>query len=135
MIILLDDILKLGFYVDVIPPIAYDLVQKYQSPLTIIYPKAKNLADNVIDKEGSVAIRIVKDEFCKRLINLFNKPIVSTSANISGEETPITFSRISDKIKDKMDYIVEYGQDYIGQLKASTIIKISERGDFKTIRK
>jgi L-threonylcarbamoyladenylate synthase len=135
MIILLDDIIKLDLYVEKVPTIAYDLIDKYDVPLTIIYPKAKNLAKNVIAKDGSIAIRIVKDEFCKRLINLFSKPIISTSANISREETPLTFSKIPDSIKNNVDYIVKYGQNKPGLFKASTIIKISERGDFKTVRK
>lgn len=135
MIILLDDIIKLEFYIEKVPAIAFDLINQHNAPLTIIYPNAKNLAKNVIAKDGSIAIRIVKDEFCKRLLNIFNKPIISTSANISREETPLTFSKIPQSIKDKMDYVVSYGQDKVGQFKASTIIKISERGDFKTVRK
>ena len=133
MIILLDDVLKLEFYVEQVPPIAFDLINKYDNPLTIIYPKAKNLSKNVIAKDGSIAIRIVRDEFCKRMLNIFNKPIVSTSANISGQETPLTFSKISKDIIKKMDYVVEYGQDVVSH-KASKIIKLSERDDFKVVR-
>lgn len=133
MIILLDDVLKLHFYVEEVPLIAFDLINKYENPLTIIYPNAKNVARNLIAKDGSIAIRIVKSVFCARLINILNKPIVSSSANISGEETPLTFSKITEKIIDSVDYIVNYGQDNVSH-KASTIIKISERGDFKTVR-
>jgi L-threonylcarbamoyladenylate synthase len=135
LIILLDDILKLNFYVEKVPPIAYDLIEQYLDPLTIIYPGAKNVAKNVIAKDGSIAIRIIREDFCRRLLNLFGKPIVSTSANISREETPLTFGKIPDKIKHGVDYVVKYGQQNVGQFKASTIIKISERGDFKTVRK
>jgi L-threonylcarbamoyladenylate synthase len=97
MIILLNDILKLEFYVEKVPAIAFDLINKYDNPLTIIFPNAKNIAKNVIADDGSIAIRIVKDEFCKWLLNLFNKPIVSTSANISGEETPLTLTRFLNR--------------------------------------
>jgi L-threonylcarbamoyladenylate synthase len=135
LIILLDDVIKLDFYVDNLPVTAFDLISKINEPLTIIYPNAKNVAKNVIAKDGSIAIRIVKDEFCKRLINLFNNPIVSTSANITKEDTPLTFSKISDKIKNQVDYVVKYGQDKVVTYKPSTIIKFSNKGDFKIIRK
>ncbi len=134
LIILLDDILMLDKFVEKVPPFALDLINKYENPLTIIFPRAKNLAKNVIAKDGSIAIRIVNEEFCRRLLNIFNKPVVSTSANISGEETPLTFSKISKEIISKVDYVVKYGQGNVSH-KASTIIKISERGDFKTVRK
>lgn len=135
MIILLDDELKLEFYVEKVPAIAYDLIRQYKNPLTIIYPKAKNVAKNVIASDGSIGIRIVKDEFCKRLINLFGKPIVSTSANLTNQKTPISFNQISNQIKNGVDYIVQSGHDRIAQMKASTIIKINEQGEFKTLRK
>ena len=135
MIILLDDVKKLDLYVEKVHPIDYELIRKYHEPLTIIYPNAKNLAKNVIAKDDTIAIRIVRDEFCKQLIKQFGKPIVSTSANVSRENTPLTFSKIPESIKDKMDYIVKHGQERVGQFKASTIIKISETGDFTTIRK
>jgi L-threonylcarbamoyladenylate synthase len=132
MIILLDDILKLDFYIDEVPAVAYDLIDQYKNPLTIIYPNAKNIAKNCIADDGSIGIRIVKDEFCKRLINIFDKPIVSTSANISGEVTPISYPCVSEKIIEKMDYIVQYGQDSVEQFKASTIIKISDKATSKS---
>ena len=135
LIILLDDILKLDFYVENVPVTAFDLINNFNEPLTIIYPNAKNVAKNVIANDGSIAIRIVKDEFCKRLINLLNKPIVSTSANISREDTPLTFSKISDQIKNDVDYVVQYRQDKVVTYKPSTVIKISDKGDFETIRK
>jgi L-threonylcarbamoyladenylate synthase len=134
LIILLDDMFKINYYVDKVPSIAFDLINKYDNPLTIIYPGGKNLAKNIIAKDGSIAIRIIKDDFCQRLLHVFNKPIVSTSANISGEGTPLTFSKIPEKIKKQVDYIVKFGQDIVSY-KASTIIKVTERGDFKTIRK
>ncbi len=133
-IILLDTPFKLSMYVKKVPDIAYDLIEKFDNPLSIIYPDAQNLAKNVIAEDGSVAIRIVKNEFCKNLINLLNKPIVSTSANISRESDPVSFGKISEKIKNNVDYIVNLDRDRVYELKTSTLIRINETGDFTIIR-
>ena len=85
---LLDDIAKLSYYINDVPPIAYDLMKQVNTPLTIIYPGARNLAPQCTAADGSVAIRVVRDDFCKDLISSFGKPIVSTSANVS-ENTPL----------------------------------------------
>ena len=134
MIILVSDIDMLKEYVTSIPETALDLIECFEQPTTIIYPKVKNIAKNLIRKDGCSAIRIVKDEFCKKLITLFGKPIVSTSANISGEPTPLLFCKISDKIIQSVDYVVKIGQNKINQLKSSTIIKLSENGEYEVIR-
>ena len=135
LIILLDDPGKLPEYAENIPEIAWDLLKNIDTPLTIIYPNAKNLAKNVIAGDNSIAIRIVKDEFCKKLIEAFGKPVVSTSANVSGESTPLNFRDISREIKDHVDYIVKYSRDHLTALKPSRIIKLKENGEFKIIRK
>lgn len=134
MIILLDQEEKLTQYIKKVPDTAYDLLNSITTPLTIIYPNAKNLAKNVIAKDKTVAIRIVKNEFCKKVINLFNKPIVSTSANISDEPIPLTFEEISPAIKDNVDYIVNHQKANIQQVKPSTIIKLEENGEFEVVR-
>ena len=134
MIILVSDTDMLKEYVNNIPDIAWDLIKSFLQPTTIIYPEAKNIAKNLIENDGSIAIRIVKDEFCKQLITLFGKPIVSTSANYSGETTPLLFSKISDKIKKSVDYIVNIDHDKIKQLKPSTILKLHSDGEFQIIR-
>ena len=83
-----------------------------QQPVTVVYEGAIGLADNLIGKDGSIAIRICNDSFCKHLIKRFRKPIVSTSANISGQPAAKSFaSEISDEIKKAVDYIVKYRQD------------------------
>ncbi len=92
-------------------------------PLTIIYPAAKNLASNLINEEGTIAIRVVKDAFCEYVIKALGKPIVSTSANISGEETAKHFGEISTEIKTNVDYIVEQRQKERGNVAASKIVK------------
>jgi len=135
MIILVSDTEMLKEYVSNIPEIAWDLINSFKQPTTIIYPEAKNIAKNLIGPDGSIAIRVVLDNFCKQLITLFGKPIVSTSANISGEATPLLFSKIEEKIKDSVDYIVKIDHDKIKQLKPSTILKLHSDGEFEIIRK
>lgn len=135
MIVLLDDPGKIERYVAQVPLIVYDLMNRIEAPLTIIYPGAKNLAKNVIASDKTIAIRITKDPFCMQMISLFGKPVVSTSANISGKQAPITFSKISEEIKDSVDYIVGINRDIINTTKPSTIIRIRENGEFVVIRK
>ena len=135
MIILLDDAAKLPLYVKDIPEIAMDLVNSVESPLTVIYCGATGLAKNVIASDGSIAIRITEDEFCKELIQEFGKPIISTSANVSGTVDPITFSQIPDVIKNGVDYIVDHHRDRIVKARASRIIKLKPSGEFTIIRK
>jgi L-threonylcarbamoyladenylate synthase len=102
-------------------------------PTTIIYNYPKNLAKNVIAEDNTVAIRIVRDDFCKSLIRQFDKPIISTSANISGGTTPGSFQDISESILHSVDYIVNLAKEEIN-LKSSTIIKIMEDDTIKIIR-
>lgn len=134
LIILLDQEEKLTKYVKKVPDTAWDLLSNIDTPLTIIYPNAKNLAKNVIASDKTIAIRIVKNDFCKKLINLFNKPIVSTSANMSDEPIPLTFNNISPEIKSNVDHIVDLHKNNIHQIKPSTIIKLEEDGEFIVIR-
>ncbi len=134
LIILLDKAEKLEKYVQKVPEIVYDLIKSVDKPLTIVYPEAKNLAKGVIAEDKSIAIRIVKDEFCKRIINLLDKPIVSSSANLSGEKPPLVFSKISDEITKKADYIVDFNKFLVKEVKASTIIKINQNGEFTVLR-
>jgi L-threonylcarbamoyladenylate synthase len=135
MIILLDHAEKLTKYVQKVPAIAYDLIERYTEPLTIIYSNACNLAKNLIADDGTIAIRIVRDEFCRHVISRFNKPIVSTSANLSGQPAPILFSKISDEIVNGVDYVVDYNRNNLIRTKPSTIIKILENNEFEVIRR
>ena len=104
-------------------------------PLTIIYPGAKNLAPNVISENGTIGIRISKDVFNQKLIERFRKPIVSTSANISGESAPQNFDEISDEIIQAVDYVVKWRQDDYTKSNPSSIIKIGIKGEIEIIRK
>lgn len=135
LIILLDTDAKLQSYVTEVPDVAYDLIEYAEKPLTIVFPGAKNLAKNVISSDGSIGIRIAKHEFCQQLIQRFRKPITSTSANISGEPTPLYFDDISDEIKEAVDYIVDLEQALKIDKKPSTIMKLAPGGQFSFIRK
>jgi len=134
LIILLADMKDISKYVETFPDIARDLMKNVERPLTIIYPNAKNIAKNVIAKDNSIAIRIVKNEFCKNLIRAFGKPIISSSANISGEPAPMVFKCISKEIIDNVDYVVNLFQDVLQEVKPSRIIKLNEKGEFHIIR-
>ncbi|KLT66439.1 L-threonylcarbamoyladenylate synthase [Pedobacter sp. BMA] len=135
MIVLLDVDSKLQSYVTEIPEVAYDLIEYAENPLTIIFSGAKNIAENVINQDGSVGIRIVKHDFCTPLINRFRKPIVSTSANISGQPSPKFFDDINQDLIDQVDYVVNFEQENRNVRKPSTIMKLSPGGQFEFIRK
>jgi len=104
-------------------PAVFDFLKEVDKPTTIIYEGALGFADNLLAKDGSVGIRIVRDDFCRHLIKRFRKPLVSTSANISGQTAPSNFSEISEEILNGVDYIVRYRQDDTGTHSASSIIK------------
>ncbi len=111
-----------------------EYLTKTKKPTTVIYEHAKNVAQNLISNDGTIAIRIVKDEFCKALITQFKKPIVSTSANISGQASPENYKAISKKIKNGVDYIVQHRQNDLSKSSPSSIIKLNKDGDIEIIR-
>lgn len=135
LLILVNGIGMLERYVKDIPETALDLVNVSDSPLTIIYPGGKYLAEGVYANDGSVGIRICNDEFCSELITRFRKPIVSTSANLSGSQSPSNFSNIEGEIVAKADYVVNYRRDDKRKQAASPIIRIERNGTLKIIRK
>ena len=135
MILLLHNDNQLAGYVKDIPDVAYELIEVTDRPLTVIYSKAKNLAPNVIAENGSVGIRIVKHPFCEQLLQRFRRPIVSTSANLSGAASPQCFDDIDESIKEGVDYVVKFGQDEQNKGKASMIMKLDPSGKFEFIRK
>lgn len=134
MLVLIDTSAKLDFYVDEVPDIALDLIELTAKPLTIIYSGARNLAPNLIAADGSVGIRITSEQFSKRLCERFRKPIVSTSANVSGEPTPSIFSEISDEVKNAVDYIVYFRRNDNQKAQPSGIIKLGAGGLVQVIR-
>jgi len=135
MVVLVCDEKMLNRYVKEVPAVAWDLIEAAGGPITIIFPEGRGLAQNVIAADDSVGIRIVKDDFCRDLIHKFGKPIVSTSANISGEPAPASFHEISNEVLNKVDYIVNLRQDEINNIKPSTIIKVAMNGEIKIFRK
>lgn len=134
MLILIDKFSRIKDYVIQIPKIISGILESENKPLTIIYPGAKNLAANLINVDGSIGIRIVNDEFCNKLISKFKKPIVSTSANISGNPAPKNFCEILPDITKKIDYVVKWRQDDNNQYDPSKIIKVNENGKVEVIR-
>jgi len=134
MLVLIDQPGRIPSYISEMPEIAWDLIELTDKPLTIIYPKAKNLAPNLIAPDGSIGIRVVNHEFCKKLIGRFGRPIVSTSANISGKPSPTSFNNIDKEIKEKVDFIVSKEFDNPVSDKPSGIIKLGLKGEIKIIR-
>lgn len=134
MLILLENENMLKRYVRDVPDIVWELIDVSDKPLTIIYPDARNIAPELIGDDGSAGIRIVKDPFCQELIKRFRKPVVSTSANISGLAPPSTFDEISEEIKEAADHIVSWRQDDQQPSSASSIIKLDSAGRISIIR-
>jgi L-threonylcarbamoyladenylate synthase len=134
MLVLIDNPGKLQSYVEEIPDIAWDLIEMTQKPLTIIYLGAKNLAKNLIAEDKSVGIRVTNEAFSKTLCMRFKRPIVSTSANVSGQPTPANFSQISREIISAVDYVVNFRQNELSEPKPSSIIKLGKGNLFQLIR-
>lgn len=134
LICLVADDRMLSKYIKKIPDVAYDILDVTEEPITIIYDDARQLAQNLIASDNSIAIRIPNDEFCFQLLRKFNKPIVSTSANISGQPTPKSFKEISNEIIKGVDYVVNLHREKICT-KPSSIIKLSNDGKVQVIRK
>jgi L-threonylcarbamoyladenylate synthase len=135
LIILVNSVQMLERYVSDVPETAYELISVTDSPLTIIYPRGKNLAKSVCSSDGSIGIRICNDEFCNQLITRFRKPIVSTSANFSGKPSPVFFDDIDKELLESADYVVSHRQNDRRQQSASPVIKINSDGTIKIIRK
>ncbi|WP_158824893.1 L-threonylcarbamoyladenylate synthase [Mucilaginibacter lacusdianchii] len=135
MIILLDTENKLESYVQDVPAIAFDLIEFAENPLTLVMPKAKNLSSALIGPDGSIGIRVSKHPFCQQLVQRLRKPLVSTSANISGQPSPQNFSQISPEIMDGVDYVVDIDQHDLSVKKPSTIMRLEPDGRFEFLRR
>lgn len=134
LIILVNGISMLERYVKEIPGIVYQLIEVSDSPLTIIYPEGKNLAPGICAKDKSVAIRIANEPFCNALTGGLRKPVVSTSANISGTPAPLNFDEIDHELLKKADYIVRYRRDDLNKYRPSPVIRVEYNGVIKIIR-
>lgn len=134
MLVLVDNADRICRYVGKVPAVAWDVIELADKPITIIYDGARNLASNLVAEDGSIGIRVTSELFSKELCYRFQKAIVSTSANISGEPTPRYFAEISQEIIEAVDYVVNYKQLQKGSPKSSSIIKLSENGAVTIIR-
>ena len=135
MLVLVDEIWRISDYIKEVPDIATQLVEVTDKPLTIIYTGARGISPKLVSKEGTVGIRVTSDEFCKKLIQALNKPIVSTSANKSGSQNPANFSEISEELLASVDYVVKWRQNDTSKSVPSSIIKIGSKGEVEIIRK
>jgi len=146
LVLLACDLDMVARYVKEIPSIAVDLVEVNDAPMTLIYPGAVagepgasgdrwHLAWNAVAADGTVGIRIPLMDWCKQLVYKLGRPLVSTSANISGEPTPLRFSDIPQEIKDAVDFVVPPSVDTASTGKASQIIKVGLKGEIEIIRK
>ena len=133
LVILVDGLEMLKKYIPKVSKSVLELLSKTTNPTTIIYENPIGLAKNVVAADNTVAIRIVQNEFCRELIYLFGKPIVSTSANISGNPTPKSFAEIEKSIMESVDYAVNLQRDEISE-KSSTILNVNEKGDITVLR-
>ena len=133
-ILLVDGFPMLEKYIPEFNEVCYDLADLADKPLTIIYPNAKDLAPSVIAADGSVGIRITTDPLCLNIIRTLKKPIVSTSANLSGQPSPTDFNSISKEIKDKVGMIFEHRITERME-KSSQIIKVGLKGEISILRK
>ena len=134
LIILVNSVSMLERYVVDPPEVALQMAEWSQKPLTIVYDRGRSLAEGVASADGSVGVRICSDPFCDELITAFRKPIVSTSANISGTDTPVIFDEISQEVISAADYVCLYRQNDRSRSSASSVIKVSANGAIKILR-
>lgn len=134
MILLMADFDMLKRYVTEVPAELEKLLQEQERPTTFVLSGAQNLPREVIAEDGSIAVRITKDEFSHRLVRQVGRPIVSTSANVSGEPAPASFKDVSDKIKERVDYVTRWRQDESVEARPSRIIKVEPNGAQRVLR-
>jgi L-threonylcarbamoyladenylate synthase len=134
LIILVNSTDMLTRYVDNPPDVALQMAELTDRPLTIVYDKGRSLASGVTASDGTVGVRLCYDQFCDELITALRKPLVSTSANISGEDAPALFDEINEEIKAQVDYICFWRQDDRSRAKASSVIRVSGNGVVKILR-
>ena len=134
MLVLLDHIDKVSLYIHNVPDVAWQLYEVADKPLTLILPGACAVAPNLIPQEGTLGIRIPDHEFCQALIHKLNRPLVSTSANISGHPTPMSFDQIEQEIRDGVDYTVDPACEGVATHAASSIVSVGPQGEIAIIR-
>lgn len=135
LITLVDSLAALDRIVDEVPEVAEQLIEVAVDPVTIIYDHGRNVAPELLAADGSIGVRVTREAFSSALCRAFRGPIVSTSANISGEPSPLDFASIQPDILNAADYVCTSRRDEPTAAKASTVIKISAGGLFKILRK
>lgn len=133
MIILVETEKRLQDLVDV-PEMAWEIMDISEKPVTLVYQNPKGLPKEILADDGSIGIRLVKNDFCKKLITKLNKPLVSTSANFSGDKSPLKFADISPDIIDLVDYAVEENREVVSKYSGSSVIKIWSDNRIKVLR-
>ena len=134
LICLVSDLKMLRQYVEYIPEVAYNILKYADQPTTIVYDNPIRIAENLVGADNTLGIRIVQDEFCQTLIRKLGKPLVSTSANLSGEPTPMRYPEISAAVLEGVDYVVNLQRKH-KSTKSSTVIRLSSDGQVKILRK
>jgi L-threonylcarbamoyladenylate synthase len=134
MIVLLAEARDILQYIAAPPPDIIHILEEFTAPTTVIYKGALGFPASVTGADDSIAIRIVDEPFCKALIKRFRKPIISTSANLSGKPSPATYSMIEPGITEGCDYVVKYRQDDHTIRSASRILRLDDEGNFEILR-
>ncbi|QCX52588.1 threonylcarbamoyl-AMP synthase [Elizabethkingia sp. JS20170427COW] len=133
MIILVESEKRLQDLVEV-PELAWEMMDMSEKPITFIYDQPKGLPKEILAVDGSIGIRLVKNDFCKKVISKLNRPIVSTSANLSGDKSPLKFSDINPEIIKSVDYVVQEYHDVVSEYPGSSVIKIGQDNSIKILR-
>ena len=133
-VILMTDLKQLANYIAAPPPDLEWLLQQFDQPTTVVYPNAINLPNALIAEDGSIAIRLTKDPFSRSLIKRLRQPIISTSANFSGQPSPTCFADIPQALKNSVDYVVNWRQEETEAREASAIMKLQSDGSFLKLR-
>ncbi|MCC8072125.1 MAG: threonylcarbamoyl-AMP synthase [Bacteroidales bacterium] len=134
LITLVSDLAMLERHVEMVPEVAYQLLEVATRPLTIIYDHGRGVATELLAPDGSIGIRLTADPFCQRLCKALRRPIVSTSANISGQAAPASFAEISPEIIAEVDYVVGLRHDEATDAAPSSVVKLSDNGEIKILR-
>ncbi len=134
-VVLIQDANLLGKYVKAVPDVAWDLVDYAENPLTIVYPGGVNVAPHVLGEGGTLAIRVTRHRFCQSLLHRLGRPLVSTSANASGEKSPVTFVDVPQSIRSQVDYVVNLPAERARTGRPSAIISLGLSGEIRFLRK
>ena len=134
LIVLADSEAMISRYVAEVPEVEWDVIELATRPTTVIFDRGLNLAPNLLAQDGSVGIRLSREAFSSQLCFHLRKPVVSTSANVSGQPSPRIFREIIEEIRQQVDYVVRYRQDDIKPASPSSVIKLGRGGEVKIIR-